>query len=117
MILPNLYFVAHSNDYETALRDLSDVISFFQANVVFDEQKYPSLNAGVSEANKKPWQLIERLSFRLSNLSFEQQNNLWGMLGGKYIPSAIYKMNMLTVFDIKSKERVAPITEINFLEN
>lgn len=112
-----ILFAAHSSDYETALRDLSDVISFFQANTVFDEQKYPALNAGVSEADKKPWQLIERLSFRLYNFSFEQQNNLWAMLGGKYIPSAVYKMNMLTVFDTKSKERTTPITELNFLEN
>ena len=112
-----ILFAAHSSDYETALRDLSDVVSFFQANPVFDEQKYPSLNSGVSEADKKPWQLIERLTFRLSNFSFEQQNNLWAMLGGKYIPSAVYKMNMLTVFDTKSKERTTPITELNFLEN
>jgi hypothetical protein len=108
-------FVAHSSDYETALRDLSDLVSFFQANAVFDEQRYPSLNASVSEPVNKPWQLIERLSFRLSNLSFEQQNNLWAMLGGKYIPSALYKMNMLTVFETKSKERAVPITEVNFL--
>lgn len=112
-----ILFIAHSADYETALRDLSDVISFFQANAVFDRQRYPSLNAFVLEPDKKPWQLIERLSFRLTNLSFEQQNNLWAMLGGKYIPSAIYKMNMLTVFDTKSRERVAPITELNVLEN
>src|SRR5688500_4490938 len=34
-------FAAHNKDYETALRDLSDVIAFFQANIVFDEQRYP----------------------------------------------------------------------------
>ena len=112
-----ILFVAHSSDYETALRDLSDVIAFFQANAVFDEQKYPALNAPVSQPDVKPWQLIERLSFRLNNLSFEQQNNLWGMLGGKYIPSALYKMNMLTVFETKSKEKAVPITALGILEN
>ncbi len=110
-------FVAHSSDYETALRDLSDVVSFFQGNAVFDDQKFPSLNAGVAEPGNKPWQLIERLSFRLCNFSFEQQNNLWAMLGGKYIPSALYKMNMLTFFETRSKEKMEPITEMNFLEN
>jgi len=113
----HVLFMAHINDYETALRDLSDVIGFFQANAVFDEQKYPALNASVSQPAAKPWQLIERLSFRLHNLSFEQQNNLWGMLGGKYIPSALYKMNMLTVFDTKSKEKLAPVTNLGILEN
>lgn len=109
--------VAHSNDYETALRDLSDVLGFFQANAVFDEQRYPALNSGVLDPTNKPWQLIERLSFRINNFSFEQQNNLWAMLGGKYIPSVVYRMNMLTVFDTRSKEKMTPVTELNFLEN
>lgn len=112
-----ILFAAHNKDYETALRDISDVVAFFQANVVFDEQRYPSLNATVTEPANKPWQLIDRLSFRLHNLSFEQQNNLWAMLGSKYIPSVVYKMNMLTVFDNRAKDKVPPVTEINFAEN
>jgi len=110
-------FIAHKKDYGTALRDLSSVISFFQANPVFDQEKYPSLNAAVLEPNNKPWQLIERLVFTMHNLSFEQQNNLWGMLGSKYIPSIVYKMKMITVFDTKGKEKTPAITEMNFTEN
>jgi hypothetical protein len=109
-------FIAYNSDYPTALRDVSDVVAFFQANNVFDEQRYPGLNAGVMDPANKPWQLIDRLTFRLLNFSFELQNNLWGMLGGKYLPSVIYKMNMLTVFDTKSKDTVAAITNINFPE-
>lgn len=112
-----ILFAAHNKDYETALRDLTDVIAFFQANVVFDETRYPSLNATVTQPTNKPWQLIQRLCFRLHNMSFEQQNNLWAMLGSKYIPSVVYKMNMLTVFDTRSKEKIAPVTEIDFTEN
>ncbi len=112
-----ILFAAHNKDYETALRDLSDVISFFQANTVFDEQRYPALNASVTEPDKKPWQLIDRLVFSLYNLSFEQQNNLWGMLGSKYIPSVVYKMKMLTIFETRSKEKTPSVTEINFNEN
>lgn len=109
-------FVAHRKDYGTALRDLSSVISFFQANPVFDETKYPSLNTTVLEPIKKPWQLIERLVFNIHTLSFEQQNNLWAMLGSKYIPSIVYRMRMITVFDTKGKEKAPPITELNFAE-
>ena len=112
-----LLFVAHNGDYPTALRDLSDVASFFQSNSVFDGQKYPSLNNSVVNADTKPWQLIERLSFRLHNLTFEQQNNLWAMLGPKYMPSIVYKMNMLTVFETRSKDKTTSISEINFTEN
>lgn len=108
-----LLFLAHSNNYETALDDLSDVAAFFQANPVFNAQQYPSMNDKI----EKPWRLIERLSFRIFNLTFEQQNNLWAMLGIKYIPNIVYKMNMLTLFDTKSRNKSAPITEINMVEN
>jgi hypothetical protein len=113
----HLMFVAHSGNYETALRDLSDVIAFFQSNTVFDEARFPDLNAGVIQPDIKPWQLIERISFRLLNLSFEQQNNLWAMFGGKYMPSAVYKMTLLTVFDTKSRAMATPITQLGVQEN
>jgi Pvc16 N-terminal domain len=110
-------FIAHKKDYGTALRDLSSVISFFQANPVFDEEKNPSLNSSVTEPGNKPWQLIERLSFTLHTLTFEQQNNLWAMLGSKYIPSVVFKMKMISIFDQKGKDKTPAITEMNFTEN
>jgi len=115
----NLYvlFIAHKKDYKTALRDLSNVVSFFQANPVFDRERNPSLNATVLEPDKKPWQMIERLVFTLHTLSFEQQNNLWAMLGSKYIPSVVYKLKMITVFETKGNEKTPAITELNFTEN
>jgi hypothetical protein len=109
-----ILFVAHNKDYETALRDLSDVVGFFQANPVFDSKKFPALNASVGKPDEKPWQLIERLSFMLHSLSFEQQNNLWAMLGSKYIPSVVYRMKMLTFFETKSNDKATVITELNF---
>jgi len=112
-----LLFVANNSDYPTALRDLSDVIEFFQSHTVFDGQKYPSLNASVSDPVNKVWQLIDRLSFKLVSLTFEQQNNLWGMLSSKYMPSAVYRVKMLTVFETKSDDKVASITQLDFVEN
>jgi hypothetical protein len=112
-----LLFAAHKEDYPTALRDLTDVLAFFQANNVFDEQKYPSLNASVEHPVQKPWQLIDKLIFNLHSFSFEQQNNLWAMLGAKYIPSVVYKMKMLTLFDTRSKELSAPVTEFGQRNN
>ncbi|MBO9618698.1 MAG: DUF4255 domain-containing protein [Niabella sp.] len=111
-----LLCIAHSADYNTALRDLSDVVAFFQANAVFDEQKFPDLNASVLAPGEEPWQRIDRLSFRLHNLSFEQQNNLWGMFGSKYVPSVIYKMTLLTVLDTRSREATPAIVELGVLD-
>lgn len=110
-------FAAHSNVYETALRDISNVAAFFQANPVFDQSRYPALNAAVNDPVAKPWQLIDRLSFNLHGLGFEQQNNMWGMIGSKYLPSLVYKIRMLTVFETKGNEKTPSVTELNFTEN
>lgn len=107
---------AHYSVYETALRDLSNAIGFFQANPVFDASRYATLNAAVQEPDKQPWQLIERMSLKLESLSYEQQNNLWGMTGAKYLPNAVYRANMLTVFDTRSREKVGAVTELNLKE-
>ncbi len=112
-----ILFAATIGAYETSLRDISDVVSFFQSNPVFDATRYPALNASVADPDKKPWQLIERLSLRLHMMTFEQQNNLWGMLGRQYMPSALYKMSMLTVFETKSKDKVASVNTLSFAEN
>ena len=112
-----LLFAAHNSVYETALRDISNVVGFFQASPTFDQQKNAALNASVTEPGKAPWQLIDRLSFKLHTLSFEQQNNLWGMIGGKYLPHVVYKVNMLTVFDTKSKEKASAVTALNLHTN
>lgn len=114
----NLYllFAAHSNTYDTALRDLSAIISFFQANPVFDETNYPNLNSSVTQPDLKPWQLIERLSFTLHSMTLEQQNNLFATLGAKHIPSVVYKVKMITVFETVSRKKAVPITEIGIAE-
>jgi hypothetical protein len=112
-----LLFAAQNSDYPTALRDVSDVIAFFQANPVFTEQKFPQLNATVDDPVNKPWRLIQRLSFSMHHLSFEQQNNLWAMLGSKYLPSVVYKAKILTVFETKSKQKEPAVSELNFNDN
>ena len=32
-------------------------------------------------------------------MNFEQVNHLWSTLGGKYLPSALYKVRQLTIFE------------------
>ncbi|SHM57135.1 Protein of unknown function [Chitinophaga jiangningensis] len=112
-----LLIVANNKHYETSLRDLTDVAAFFQANPVFDQQHYPGLNEGAKTPDTKPWQLIDRLSFRLLSLTFEQQNNLWSMLGSKYLPNIVYKMSLLNVFETRGKDKSAGIGEVNYKEN
>jgi len=48
----------------------------------------------------------------LQSLTFEQLNNLWAMLGSKYIPSVVYRMKLLTIFETRSQEKAPAIVEL-----
>ena len=87
-ILLNLYvlFVMNQRNYETATRWLSYIIRFFQHQPVFTPLTHPALNGGITQLNVD-----------LHTLNFEQSNQLWSMLGGKYLPSALYKIRQVSV--------------------
>ncbi len=108
-------FSAFSDDYKSSLRNLTYIINFFQNNPVFTENKFPHLNAYADE--DKSWQKIKKLTFTLNNMSFEQQNNMLGALGSKYLPSVLYKMRILRFQELETQMETPPITEANLLEN
>jgi len=83
-VLFSAYFI--DGNYSEALKFLSAVISFFQANVVFNQVNTPDLPLN-----------IEKLTFEIVNQDLQSQSHLWGTLGGKYIPSVIYKVRMITI--------------------
>jgi len=97
----SLLFTACGAGYENSIRNLQEVIAFFQAQPVFRANDFPTL----AEDG------IERLSLELMTLTFEQLQQLWSMLGGKYQPSVLYKMRMLTI-DSRGDQPVAVITEV-----
>ena len=43
------------------------------------------------------------------SLNFEEQNQLWGSLGAKYMPSVLFKIRTIGIVDIKSKGIVKPV--------
>ena len=85
----NLYVLFAANDakYENALHYLSRIIGFFQKQNVFEAQAYPQL----SDAR------VERLVFDLYSLRFEELNQVWSVLGGKYIPSVLYRVRLVAI--------------------
>jgi len=74
-------------NYPEALKFISNTISFFQSHPVFDHQNSPDLDGK-----------IEKLIMDIENLNMQDLSNLWGVLGGKYLPSILYKVRMV-VFD------------------
>lgn len=99
----NLYglFSAHSATYPTALEVLSYIIQCFQAQRTFSSDTHPNLNARIG-----------KLNVDLFNLSFEQLNHLWSTLGGKYLPSVLYKIRLVRIEDGTNQAVGEPIREI-----
>ncbi|MCU0375351.1 MAG: DUF4255 domain-containing protein [Chitinophagaceae bacterium] len=102
-IFLNLYmlFVATHSSYSTSLLTISTIIQFFQGNRAFDVATHPGLDAG-----------IERLTIDLYTLNFEQVNHLWGILGGKYQPSVMYKLKVIGIEDSANRVEGSLIREI-----
>ena len=87
----NLYLLFSVNipdDYKEALKRLSLIIQFFQYRNVFDSTNSPTLDPK-----------IEKLIADMYTLGFEQANNLWVILGGKYLPSVLYKIRLVVIED------------------
>ena len=85
-VLISTYFV--EDNYQDSFKYLSGVISFFQANKVFNHQNTPGLDPE-----------IDRITFEISNLDIQALSQLWGVLGGKYLPSIMYKVRMVPIKD------------------
>jgi hypothetical protein len=87
----NVYVVfgANKNSYTLALQRISQVIAFFQRQFVFGPADLPVLTS----LN------LSKLIFDLYSTSFEVLNQMWSVMGGKYIPSVIYKMRMAMIQD------------------
>lgn len=77
------------NNYKEALKFISAVIQFFHSKNSFTPQNTPAL------ADKN----IEKLQFEILHMDSNTKNNLWAMIGGKYMPSIVYKVRMITLRD------------------
>jgi hypothetical protein len=99
----NLYILFSMNraKYQDSLIFLSHVIQFFQYQNVFTPITHPNLDSR-----------IQKLIIDLHNLSFEQSNHLWSILGGKYLPSVMYKVRQVTLDENAMISESAFIKEI-----
>ena len=97
----NVYvlLIGNLDNYNEALKALSDGIAFFQNNHTFE----------VSGTNGNG---ASRVIFDLYSMTFEQQNHLWAALGAKYMPSVLYKAGIVDIRDTQVEAEVAPVVEI-----
>lgn len=72
--------------YPEALKFLSAAIAFFQGNPVLNHQNTPDMD-----------RRLERLALNMENLSSQEMHSLWSIHGGRYLPSALFRVRMITL--------------------
>ncbi|ALP53859.1 hypothetical protein Tel_12335 [Candidatus Tenderia electrophaga] len=96
----NLYLMFASyfsgSNYQEGLKFISKTISYFQGQGVFDQHNSPGLDTK-----------INKLILDIENLDMQNLSSLWGMLSGKYLPSVLYKVRMVT-YDSGAVKKQAP---------
>ncbi len=112
----NLYILISStlgqdlqDAYEFALGRLSLVIQFFQAKKSFTIKNSPFTT--ISSDSNIPQETKDelKLNVELYTLTFEQINHLWGSLGGKQVPFAMYKIRLVSIKE--NSGEIAPLIE------
>ncbi|HEX7288874.1 MAG TPA: DUF4255 domain-containing protein [Candidatus Angelobacter sp.] len=74
----------YGRNYAQGLGMISRTISFFQQNSWFTHENLPDLD-----------DVIDKLTFEITNLDMVDLSYLMGMLGTQYLPSVFYKVRML----------------------
>ena len=91
----NLYllFSANRTAYIKSLKDISKIVEFFQGKRLFTQanSEYDRFSSSMSEVKDF------RFTVELYTPTFEELNFIWGTLGGKQYPSALYKLTLVEI--------------------
>ena len=97
----DIYFMLASGHdpeiYGEGLKLISAALMFFQTNPVMTPQLVPEMPTGISQ-----------LTVEISNLRVEEVGQLWGNLGGRYVPSVMFKMRSVMI-DAGAVRAVTPL--------
>jgi len=92
---------ANFKQYDQGLKYISYALTFLQAHPSFTLETYPGLDPR-----------IEKLTSELQSLTYEQLNQIWAFIGGKQLPSAVYKVRMVVLQDVEPAAIAPPITRV-----
>ncbi len=95
-------FAANFKKYDQSLKFLTHILTFFQARPVFVPEKYAGLDQG-----------IERLVIELQRLNYDQLNQIWAFIGGKQLPSVVYRIGMVVLQDEAEAMVQPPLTQLD----
>ena len=98
----NLYVMAAANftgnNYPEALKFLSLVVGYFHGRPVLDHSNCPELDHA-----------IDKLILDIENTPPQAMSNIWGVLGGRYLPSVLYRVRMVVIDSANVHGRVPRI--------
>jgi len=97
----NLYVMISANRarYSNALINISKVIEIFQTNNVLEYGSTPENSF--------------KFRIELHSIPFEQLSYVWGLLGGKVMPSALYKISVIKIAPEKDPAEIELIDKVN----
>jgi len=84
----NLFILVAANfpeNYKDGLKLLSSAIGHFQRQPLSTPQSAPDMPKG-----------LKRLSAEWHDVDMQETHNMWSTMGGKYLPSAVYKLRLVT---------------------
>lgn len=111
----NLYVMFASNfaGYDNALKNLSFLIEYFQAKRIFTDK-----NTHFNRDSEELRNLADfRFTMELYNPSFDELNKIWGTIGCKQVPSAIYKVSGIDLELRVPQSQVGQITTVQLKTN
>lgn len=97
-----LMFTAFFNNYAESLKHISYIMGCLQTKPVFDKTNTPAMS-GID---------TPKLVFELNTLPLQEQHYIWSMIGLRYLPSIVYKVRMLMIFEEDIAGSVANVAEI-----
>ncbi|MBI4660154.1 MAG: DUF4255 domain-containing protein [Verrucomicrobia bacterium] len=99
----NLYvmFAANFKVYDEALKYISHILAFFQTYPAFTADEFPLLDPR-----------LEKLTLELQSPTYEQLNQIWAFLGGKQLPSILYKARLIVIEADAPATVQPPLTKI-----
>jgi hypothetical protein len=109
----HILVVATHSSYANALLMLSRAIKFFQFSNVFDQNSVTPASL-TTNAPGNPLDQLEtfKLIFDLYSPTMEEVNHLWGTLGGKQYPFALYTLRLLELKFKAVQAEAGLITEV-----
>lgn len=91
----NLFFLVSANceSYDNSLISISKTIEFFQSKKVFTSSNT------IYQRNDQTASVLDHFKFvvELYTPRFEEWNHIWGTLGGRQLPSVLYKVQLIQV--------------------